>query len=776
MYFNKFPHPSNFRFVDSFHLKTGTLLAGDETFQTRLDYYRGDLVRVRIYSEDRWQENPSLVQLTPPALTDKPGRITVQEPFEIVVVGRRRREILRSAKGVSFGVSGKSSLFQFTVGKDAQFFGMGQKFFGRMELSGVRTKFSNTDVWSDFHFGQWGGHPSDPPYFSTPYVIVRVGSDYAGLLLHNPAPTFMEIPGNDTTRVFVEWQRTSDSLILGSELGQPDLWILVGPSLPELTQKLQRLIGTTPLPPMWSLGYHQSRYGYQGHAELVELSRNFELHQIPCDGLWMDLESMDGFRVFSICKKAFPKGVLAASKELSKHDRKLVAILDPGVKKEAGYALYDEGLAAGHYCVNPEGEVFTGMVWPGETVFPDFTQEATRHWWRDHTSAWAGKGFAGAWIDMNDPSTGPVDPSGMLFRSGMDSHALHRNQYALGMQMATHDGLQQVSPNMRPFLLSRSGFVGSSRYSAIWSGDNVSNRFYLKNSVPCALGMSLSGLPFNGADIGGFGGDCDADLMVDWVKSSFLFPFFRNHSKNDSRRQEPFAYGSRDLGIIRRYIRLRYKLLPYLYGLFIDQEELGEPMLRPLFYDWDSPELTKIDDQFMVGPSILQAPFLDDVKVRSFVLPGIDSWYDARSGVWVQAGEHHTISKHSETPLFLKAGSLLPMQPGTPRRPGCDLRRIQLHVFVPPKWSGTSTLRYRSDDGVSYDYRKGKRSELAVGLASVDGQVALSIEQTSYGFGPIEWEFVVHGRPESLRLNGVARDMVPGRTVLTGGQLPVVRV
>ncbi|HEY0867159.1 MAG TPA: glycoside hydrolase family 31 protein, partial [Fimbriimonas sp.] len=610
MYLTKYPHPANFSFAEGYDEASGVLHAGNRTFAATIQGYEGDIYHVRVSNPDTWPGgNKCLCPLDLPPQSQR-HRLKADGRFEISLLGKEGQAILQSYPGAGFGVSGEAWLFQFAVGEDARFYGMGEKFFGQIELSGYRTKFWNTDVWADFPMAQWKDHPVDPPYFTTPYLAIKAGTEWVGILLHNPYPTFMQTPGLDDSRVFVEWQRTSKNVIVGSEGGQPDLYVIYGTSLPELTRKLQKLVGAAPLPPIWSLGYQQSRWGYAGHDDLVRVDAEFAKHEIPCDGLWMDLEHMRGFRIFNTSADAFPDGAQKTIEALQPNDRKIVPILDPGVKFEPGYDVYDDGHEKGIFCKNAEGKEFVGMVWPGETVFPDLTTEEGREWWAGYAQKWFEEGFSATWVDMNDPSTGPVDPQGMLFANGKEPHAAYHNQYALGMQMATFEGFQRAKPHERPFMLSRSGFIGSSRYAAIWTGDNVSNYFHLRSSVPTAIGMSLSGIPFHGADIGGFGGDCSEELMVDWMKASFLFPFCRNHSVKDSRPQEPYAYPSGTMQLLRRFIRLRYKMLPYLYNLFIRHEAEGDPILRPLIYDFHDTTIERTWDQFMIGPFVMQAPFL----------------------------------------------------------------------------------------------------------------------------------------------------------------------
>lgn len=766
MFFTKYPHRANFSFAEHFDATTGVVTIGRREFLGSVKAYAGDVTHVQL-AHVQWGENRSLVPLNVPEPSDR-RRLRADEKFELTLAGREKPLL-----SIQVGVSGRASMFVVDVPEGTRYYGMGEKNFGRLELSGLRSRFWNTDVWSDFSWTQWGENPTDPPYFTTPYIALRIGDEYVGLLLHNPAPTFMETPGTDETRVFVEWQRTAPNLILGSDDGEANLWVIYGPTLAEVTRKLQQLVGVTPLPPLWSLGYHQSRWGYGGTDDLLALDAKFNKYEIPCDSLWLDLDYMDGFRIFQTSDEMFPGGPMGTAEKLRESGRRIVPILDPGVKYEPGYRVYDDGHAKNMFCKNAEGREYIGMVWPGETVFPDFTQAEVRSWWAGYVQEFRESGFGATWVDMNDPSTGPVDPNDMWFRDGTDPHALHRNQYALGMQMATRKGLLRAEPEERPFLLSRSGFVGSSRFAAIWTGDNLANRFYLKLSVTTSLGMSLSGLPFNGPDICGFGGDVTDELAIDWVKANFLFPFFRNHSTKGTRNQEPFSFPVGTMSILRRFIRLRYKLIPTLYNLFIEQELTGDPILRPLFYHFDEPGLDRIDDQFMVGPNILQAPFLEDVKKRSVTLPGDQPWYDASTGQWHLPGVVEVRRSKDATPLFVREGAVLATQPGTPHNNVKELRNVRLHVFAPEGWNGETSLVYRADDGISYAYRSGGRSEIAVEIAGVDGNFAVSVKQAADGFGQISPTFVFHAAPKSVRINGAEAKVTKDRSTLAGRPLDV---
>lgn len=768
MFFTKYPHRANFSFATRSG-SSGKVIAGTRAFASKIVEHEGQITHWSIENPELWGGNLCLAPLeTPPALKDSPD-------LGIVIKDKNGKVILRSVPDSEFGVSGLAHMFQFELMDEAKFYGMGEKNFGQIELSGLRTKFWTTDVWSDFHFAQWLNHAADPPYFSLPYVAVHVGGEWVGFLLHNPYPTYMETPGTDESRVFVEWQRTSPYLSMGAEGGEPHLWIFHAQSLAELTRKFQKLVGVTPLPPAWALGYHQSRWEYGGDKDLMRLDESFTKHKIPCDGLWLDLDYMDEFRIFQTDRNQFPKGVSHTATNLMKNGRRIVPIIDPGVKSEMGYRVFDDGVAQDVFCKNVEGRDYIGMVWPGETVFPDFSLDRVRNWWSGYAKGFINEGYGAAWLDMNDPSTGPVDPSGMLFDNGKLPHEAHHNQYALGMQMATRQGFLEAKPKERPFLLSRSGFIGTSRYSAIWTGDNMSSYFYLKMCIPTSLGMSISGVPFNGPDVGGFGGDVTATLLLDWIKACCLFPFMRNHSVKDCQHQEPWAFGTPVMRIARKFIRLRYKMFPYLYNLFIDQEETGDAIMRPLLYEFDDKRFSNCSDQFMVGPSIMQAPILDDKeRSRTVILPE-GKWFDARNGEWISGKNTIVKPSRSESPLYIRNGAIIPMQVGEAKDNRKDLSRVEFHIFVAPGTSGETEYRYRFDDGLSFDYQSNGRSEMIVKVAWSPKMVHINAEQVNDGYGQVKAIYLVHGR-DNMTLNGKPTVQRKATIALTGKRLTAVRV
>jgi len=761
MYFRKFPHVANFAFAD--RIKPGTSFKlGDQRIVLETTNFKDGIFRVKATS-GLWKKNLSQAGLQAPAVEKKPANSSYQlelsKPFGMKVRGPGGRLLLSSPAGSTFGVCGPRSVFVFEQTPDMQFYGMGEKMRG-LELSGIQTKFWNTDIFADFHWKEIENDRPDPMYASIPYVIVKQDNFYVGLLLDNPHATFMStsasinIGGGQMSLGGPE----KKFLTIGAENGMPDLYIIVGPSLPELTRKLQKLVGVTPLPPAWALGYHQCRWGYKSESCLDGLDENFTKHGIPCDGLWVDIDYMDSFKVFTFNKDYFPS-IDKTLKKLDRKGRKVIPIIDPGVKKQKGYPVYDSGKKADIFCKNPQGDDFVGLVWPGETVFPDFSMKEGRKWWAKWVKNFAAHGFHGTWIDMNDPSTGSVLNEDMLFEHGKHTHDVYHNQYALGMAQATRDGFAAAHPEERPFVISRSGFTGISKYSAIWTGDNMSNYHYLRNCIAVSLNLALSGVPFNGPDIGGFAGDSYPQLIQDWVKTCFLFPFCRNHSMLGTHYQEPWAFDEQTLKVMKHYIQLRYAFRPYLYNLFIRQEQEGDAIIRPLFYDFEDTEalpLGKIDDTFLTGPAVLQAPVLSEhERTREISLPGSNHWFSTMEGKWLAGGQKRSATPGvMQTPLYLREGSVIPMTPALPEDNTFDSRDVVFHVLLKNDSDMTAGYIYYFDDGISYQYRKGKRSSLLLFATVQDKQLHIRTSYGEKGYGKCKLAFALYDQFDAVTLNG----------------------
>jgi alpha-glucosidase len=753
MYFRKIRHPSNFIFASSFARRSRRLRLGDRSCAVAIADLGGDVHRVRV-GEQVDRSPPTDFELT----ASFPGASAHEVHWDDAAGLSLRhaqtgRRLLSGVPGASFGLCGDAWLVQFRHSPAMRFYGLGEH-NGAFEKSGSRVKFWNTDVVGDFSPDEVANGLPNPMYVAIPWLIIKQANRYVGLLVHHAGAVFMDLASDFIWDGRNPADRARRSFYLGAPYGPAEIYFIVGPSLPELTSKLQTLVGRTPLPPLWALGHHQCRWGYAGPRDLRALDHGFRSHRIPTDGLWLDIDYMDRYKVFTFAPRHWGSRhrTMAHLRQLAAKGRRVVPILDPGVKVEAGYDVYQEGRKAGVFCLNPAGAPYVGFVWPGQTHLPDFSLPKTRAWWAERVRALAELGIAGAWLDMNDPSVGAVELDDMLFARGTQPHEYYHNQYALGMARASRAGFLAARPDERPFLLSRSGCISSSRYTAIWTGDNVSNWHHLRNAIPISLNLALSGVPFNGPDVCGFAGDTTEALAIAWYKAGFLFPFFRNHSIAGSRAQEPWAFGRQATRIIAHYIRLRYKLLPYLYHLFIAQERSGAAILRPLLHDFaDRPSLPldRINDQFLVGSALLQAPIVTEGATRRrVVLPGDGlCWYEADTGRWRQGDRTVTAAADAAgTPLFVREGSLVPMQAGARATNENDLGTIELHCFLRRTTKTVARLGYEFDDGLSFDYRRGQRTSCHFAVRVVDNRtLAVEILATP-AYRPLRVRLIIYDR------------------------------
>lgn len=736
MYYQKTDHPRNFSYAE-------------KNIHLTVDHLGEDVYRLG-YSGKRWANQSSRAVLGLDVFNKSSHRGSVETLGRGFKASYDEKKALVTLDGEDFGVLGSKWVVNLEPSEDFRFFGLGEKNTG-FEKSGLRTKFWNTDVWSDFHPEAYREGTTDPMYASIPYLLMDTGKEWVGILVNNPYPVFMLLQPEDSIAGGLHGAPSLPRRFsVGAAGGVPELYLILGASPRDVTVRMQRLVGTTPLPPLWALGYHQSRWGYGSFADLDRLDKKFAEEKIPCDGLWLDIDYMDGFRVFSFNEKYFPhpKNQL---EDLKKRGRRVVPILDPGIKVDPAYDVFRDGSQKDLFCKNSEGLPFVGFVWPGETVFPDFSLPETREWWASLVKKFAGNGIEGIWLDMHDPSTGCVDPSEMLFARGKLPHEAWHNQYCLGMQEATREGMLRAHPTSRPFILSRSAFVSSGRYTALWTGDNWSNRHHLKQCIPVSLSLSLSGLPFCGPDVPGFGGDADGDLATAWYKTCFLFPFFRNHSVKNSRDQEPWAFGEKTKAVLKRFIRLRYKMIPYLYNLFIEQENQGEPILRPLFYEFPEEEKDRAGtvDEFLVGRSVLQAPVLAaGADSRTVRLPGENlRWFSPSDEAWLEGSQTVKAKEgpHS-TPLYIREGSILPMLRGEAENQEKNLSAVEFHVFLSSDSLKEASCTYTFDDGETFGYRKGIKTSFRLTAAVSGKDLRVEIRDKTIDYIPCTVTFVLYGK------------------------------
>jgi alpha-glucosidase len=466
-----------------------------------------------------------------------------------------------------------------------------------------------------------------------------------------------------------------------------------------------------PLPPLYSLGYQQSRYSYYPEARVRQVAQEFRRRKIPADVIYLDLDYEDGARPFTIDRKRFPQfeGMVA---DLKAEGFKLVVITDLHLKKEPGYKPYDEGLAGDHFVKNPDGSLYVGRVWPGDCVFPDFTREQTRQWFGTLYADFMRMGIRGFWDDMNEPAvfaypvkTMPLDTVHRVDGRTATHREIH-NVYGMENARATYEGMLRLQPNLRPFVLTRAGFAGTQRYAAAWTGDNAATWSHYRLTVPTLLSLGISGMPFVGVDVGGFAGTPTPELLTRWMELGAFLPFYRNHTDTGTADQEPWVHGPEHEAIRRRYIETRYRLLPYIYTQMEEASRDGVPLMRPLFLEFpEEASLVANDSEFMLGDALLVAPklweTLDPYEVK--LPPG--QWYDYWNGDPIEGGKKLKVNPPLDTlPVYVRGGAILPHQPLVQNTDETPQGALQLRVYPGENCHGA----LYQDDGSTFAYTQGQ--------------------------------------------------------------------
>jgi len=542
-------------------------------------------------------------------------------------------------------------------------------------------------------------------YGSIPFMLGHRAGRTVGVFWLNPSETFVDVKrdGQDTSTHWI------------SESGVVDLFLLAGPAPLDVMSQYAALTGTTFLPPRFSLAYHQCRWNYKDEADVAAVDAKFEEHDFPYDVLWLDIEHTDGKRYFTWDKHAFPTPE-DMQRRLASRGRKMVTIVDPHIKRDSSYAVHSEAERLGYYVKTKDGSDFDGWCWPGSSSYLDFTDGRVREWWADRFSL---DNYAGStehlytWNDMNEPSVfnGPEVsmPKDAKSLAGVEHREWH-NLYGFYQHMATARGLVKRSPSesARPFVLSRAFFAGSQRHGAIWTGDNAAQWSHLAASTPMLLSVSLAGLPMAGADVGGFFGNPDTELLVRWYQAGAYQPFFRAHAHIQTKRREPWLFGEDTLRLTRAAVLERYALLPLWYTLFEHSHRTGAPVMRPLWLHWPEDERTfGMDDQFLVGDALLVKPVASPGQTTTSVYLPEGVWYDVRSRQAVHGPVDTSVDTPlSKTPVFQRGGTVVPRQARV-RRCSALMAHDPYTLTVALDAEGHAEGELYLDDGSSSDYQRG---------------------------------------------------------------------
>ncbi len=532
-------------------------------------------------------------------------------------------------------------------------------------------------------------------YQSHPWVLgVRRDGSSFGVLIET------------TRRCEIDLRRGIEARLEGAS---PTVLVVERPDPGAVVRALAELTGFMPLPARWAMGYHQCRFSYESETVVREVAEGFRSRQIPCDGIWLDIDCMDGFRCFTLDPGRFPRPA-ALFEELREAGFKVVLMVDPGLKVDPAYFAYREGVEGGHLLRTADGAEYRGKVWPGECGFPDFTREPTRRWWGSLAEPLLRLGIDGIWNDMNEPAVfwpaiEKTMPPDVVHRAdaslgGAGDHARYHNVYGMLMSRATREGLERLAPARRPFVLTRAGFLGGQRYAATWTGDNRASESHMRWSLSMVLNLGLSGQPFAGPDIGGFIGETPPDLFARWMGLGTMLPFARAHKSQEVPRHEPWSLGPACEATCRRAIERRYRMMPYLSTLFWEASTRGMPIARPLFFaDPTDARLRGEDRALLLGGDVLVEPVWEDGIVPA--LPrGVWREFDPLLGVGTGGAWDPLLPR-----LRVRGGAIVPLGPVTQHAIAGPFERLTL--VVSPDEAGNAEGMLYEDEGEGYGYRDG---------------------------------------------------------------------
>ncbi|KAJ7996613.1 hypothetical protein DPEC_G00238870 [Dallia pectoralis] len=544
-------------------------------------------------------------------------------------------------------------------------------------------------------------------YGAVPVLISHNTHRTMGLFWLNTAETWVDISSRQdpaqVPQTDVRWI---------SESGIIDVFLMLGPKPADVFSQYASLTGTQAFPPLSSLAYHQSRWNYNNQEDVASVDRGFDEHDIPYDFIWLDIEHTDGKRYFTWDKKNFPQPKDMLQGLMDKR-RKMVTIVDPHIKVDSSFKIHSEIRSKGFYIKNKDGGDYEGWCWPGNAGYPDFTNPEMRSWW---SSMFAYDQYEGSmenlytWNDMNEPSVfnGPEVTMHKDALHGPWEHRDLHNLYGLYVQMATAEGQIRRSGGLeRPFVLSRSFFAGSQRYGAVWTGDNAAEWGHLKVSIPMCLSLSLVGISFCGADVGGFFKTPGTELLVRWYQAGAYQPFFRSHAHLDTPRREPWLFGPDNMALIREAVRQRYALLPYWYLQFYHAHRTGQPVMRALWVEYPHDVSTfSIDDEYLIGRDLLVHPVTDERSTGVNVyLPGDgEVWYDVHTFQRHEGAQNlHIPVTMSTIPVFQRGGSIICRKNRVRRSSSCmENDPFTLYVALDPQGNAEGELYI--DDGHTFKH------------------------------------------------------------------------
>lgn len=718
----------------------------------RIQVYNENTVRIRVSQGPEMAEfSYSLVDSVVPvktkfAVSESSNSINIQTKainlkiekspaFRTIFRNKEGKIINEDIEGQGFGTSfiGNRSTLYKKMQPGERFVGLGEV-LGNLDKRGNGFTLNNTDTYKY-------GDPRLSMYVSVPFYIGIFPHEVYGLFYHNSYKTFFN------------FGLSTPFTSISAEGGDVDYFFVYDSCIANILTHYTTLTGKMPLPPVWSLGYHQSRCSYYPQANVKLLAETFRRKNIPIDCIVLDADYLQDYEPFRINEKRFPD-MPGLTRELKNMGIEVTASVNPGIKIDSTYAAHSTGLKADVYLKYSDGKIYTAEIAPNLNNFVDFTNPKGRSWWIDQMKFLPDNGIYGYWNDMNEPAVGgSYLPDNISFDfDGQGANALEaKNLYGMQMARSSFESALKYGAGKRPFILTRSGFAGVQRYSAVWTGDNTAKDEYLTKGALLTAQMGLSGIPFVGDDIGGYIGNTSKELFTRWMQVGSFAPFMRNHKEAYANANEPWSYGEEAEAISKEFIGFRYRLLPYLYSKFYETSQTGIPVARSLCIT--HPHDEKVFDnlyqyQFTCGDAILVVPVNSEEKSKKIYLPAGD-WYNLYSDERIEGPKELLVEcPVYQIPLFVKASSVIPMQSlvqSTKQNPGDTL---YLHIY---NGLEKNIFTYYEDDKNTIDYQKGSFYRMDICMDPAKKQIQFSKPEGTYHSEFKVVKCIFHGFADQFR-------------------------
>lgn len=732
----------------------------------RMTVYAPNIVRVRASQDGRFDDFTYAVVQDPSG-----AKFSVDDGASEIILHTDSIDVRMSKNPVRIGFYTKAGA---VINQDEPAFGIAwigsettcykhlqpdEKFIGLGEKTGGLNRFGNAYVnWNKDYFG----YPADgdPLYQTTPF--------YIGIHDHLNYGIFFDNSYKSTFNFGASNNRLSSFSAVDGEM---NYYFIYHKQVKDIITSYTWLTGRMEMPPLWSLGFQQCRYSYYPDTEVLRIARTFREKSIPADAIYLDIHYMDAYKIFTWNSDRFPhpKQMLDELKGMGFHT---VVIVDPGIKVEKGYTAYEQGVKDSVFLTYPDHTYYTGQVWPGWCHFPDFTSTKGRTWWGQSFKGYVEDGIEGFWNDMNEPATwGQMVPDLVQFSFEGNKGTIRRghNIYGLEMARSTFEGTRSLMNGERPFILTRAGYSGIQRYSAVWTGDNVSTDDHMLAGVRLVNSMGLSGISYTGMDIAGFTGGASPQLYSRWVSLGTFTPLFRAHSMINSRSGEPWAFGEEAEEIARNYINLRYRLIPYLYSAMYQSHTDGTPVNRSLAINYTYDEMIyggMYQNEFLFGPGILVAPSESYRELTHVYLPK-GKWYDLYNDkTYAGSGEYIVPSPVDRLPVFVRESAIIPMESVVQNLGQAPSDTLSLHVYAGME---RNSFQYYEDDGITYKYNEGTSYRRNIVYDPAGRSITLDKPMGSYVSKFRHIEIILHGfgqLGETITVSGKKQKVMAGQSNL----------